>query len=196
MEHHMKTFKQMAVVKYEKLLMQHLSLGGDVRDQVGKNLVGQQILAMWNKDGIQDVCAAHSITMDDFCEIYAACIERLMPNPCMNSGGGVSMLVPTLFLLEDWRIREHFTCIERMRASAPPAPRIEHYKEGMYWVARKMQEVHDASRGPVQFVIMPTGGGLPISAADPVQNRGCGCATMLLLYLALASLSLVIVFVI
>lgn len=110
----MKYLKHMAVVKYEKLLIRHLALGGSVRDLTGRNLVGQQILAVWNKEGIQDMCAAQGITMENFCEVYAVCIERLMPNPCIKGGGNVIMLVPTLFLLEDWRIRERLEWLAQM----------------------------------------------------------------------------------
>jgi hypothetical protein len=189
----MKVWKQMAVVKYEKLLIKHLSLGGDVRDLTGKNLVGQQVLGLWNEEGIRDICAAHSITMEDFCEIYAACIERLMPNPCIKGGGAVLMLVPTLFLLEDWRIRELFALIAKETAGSQPNQRIEDYKEGMVAAARQVQDAHDAARGPAQFIIMPRGG-LPVSAADPINSRGCGCTAMILLCLALGSLSLIVVF--
>ena len=59
--------KQMTVVKYEQLLIKHLSLGGNVRDLTGKNLVGQQVLTLWNEPGIGDICAGRSITMEDFC---------------------------------------------------------------------------------------------------------------------------------
>lgn len=189
----MKTWKQMAVVKYEKLLIKHLSLGGDVRDLTGKNLVGQQVLALWNEEGIRDICAAHSITMEDFCQIYAACIERLMPNPCIKAGGGVLMLVPTVFLLEDWRIPELFALIAKETAGLQPDQRIEDYKEGVVAAARQVQNVHDAARGPAQFIIRPRGG-LPVSAADPVNRLpGCGCTSMILVCLALSSISLIVV---
>jgi hypothetical protein len=184
----MKYLKHMTVVKYENLLIKHLSLGGDVRDLTGKNLVGQQILAVWNKEGIRDLCAAHSITMEDFCEIYSTCIERLMPNPCISGGGGVVMLAPTLFLLEDWRIRELLGSIAKCSAASQPDERIQDYKEGMVVAARQVQAVHDSARGPVQFVVNQ-GGGLPLSAADPVQGRrGRGCAAMILLFVALGSI--------
>jgi hypothetical protein len=187
----MKYLKQMSVVKYERLLIRHLSLGGDVRDLTGKNLVGRQVIAVWN-EGIGDICAAQSITMEDFCQIYAACTEGLMPNPCVNSGGGL-MLVPTLFLLEEWRLREHFAAIAQFAAGSPLDRRIEAYKEGMVAVARQVQVAHDAARGPAQFVITPRGG-LPLSAADPVNSRrGCGCTAMILFCLALVSTCLVVI---
>ncbi len=190
----MKYLKHMTVVKYEKLLIEHLSLGGDVTDLTGKNLVGQQVLAVWNEEGIRDICAAHSITMEDFCQIYAACIERLMPNPCIKGGGAVVMLVPTLFVLEDWRIRELFASIAKWTAGSQPDRRIEDYKEGMVAAARQVQNAHDAARGPAQFIITPSGG-LPVSAADPVNRlRGCGCTSMILVCLALGSISLIVVF--
>src|ERR1022692_1809905 len=183
----MKYLKHMAVVKYEKLLIKHLSLGGDVRDLTGKNLVGQQILAVWNEEGIRDMCAAQGITMDNFCEVYSACIEWLMPNPCIRGGGGVITLVPTLFLLEDWRIREFLAKLEKVDAwhgaSYPSDRRLDAFKNIMQGGACTAQASHDSARGPVQFAITPTGG-LPLSAADPV--RGCGCASVILLFLALA----------
>ena len=183
----------MTVVKYEQLLIKHLSLGGDVRDLTGKNLVGQQVLAVWDEKGIRDTCAAHSITMEDFCQIYAVCIERLMPNPCIKSGGP-PMLVPTLFLLEDWRIRELFASIAKWTAGSQRDQRIEDYKEGMVAAARQVQNAHNAARGPAQFIITP-GPGLPVSAADPVNRlRGCGCTSMILVCLAVGLISLIVVF--
>jgi hypothetical protein len=189
----MKYLKHMAVVKYENLLIQHLSLGGNVRDLTGKNLVGQQILAVWNKEGIRDICAAQGITMDNFCDVYSACIECLMPNPCINGGGGVIMLVPTLFLLEDWRIREFLAKLAKVDAwhgaSYSSDRRFEAFKDIMRGAACTAQASHDSARGPVQFVITPSGG-LPLSAADPVQGRrGCGCAAMIFLCVALGSIT-------
>jgi hypothetical protein len=185
--------KQMTVVKYEQLLIKHLSLGGNVRDLTGKNLVGQQVLTLWNEPGIGDICAGHSITMEDFCQIYAAGIEQLMPNPCIKSGGTVPMLVPTLFLLEEWRIRELFALIAKETAGSQPDQRLEDYKEGMVEAARLLQNVHDAARGPVEFIIRP-GRGLPISAADPANRLpGCGCTSMILLCVALGSICLIFV---
>jgi hypothetical protein len=189
----MKYLKQKTVVKYEQLLIKHLSLGGNVRDLTGKNLVGQQVLTLWNESGIGDICAAHSITMEDFCQIYAACIEQLMPNPCINSGGTVPMLEPTLFLLEEWRIRELFSLIAKETVGSQPEKRIEDYKEGMVEAARLLQNLHDAARGPVEFIIRP-GKGLPVSAADPANRlRGCGCTSIILVCLALVSMSLIVV---
>jgi len=188
----MKYLNDMAVVKYEKLLIEHLSLGGDVRDLTGKNLVGQQVLAVWNEEGIRDMCAAQGITMENFCELYSACIETLMPNPCINGGGPVPMLVPTLFLLEDWRIRELLALFTQL-TEPDFYKKLEVLKEGMVVVSKKVKAVHDSARGPVQFVITP-GGGLPVSAADPLNSRGCGCTSMILVCLALGSISLVVVF--
>jgi len=191
----MKYLKHMTVVKYENLLIQRLCLGGDVRDATGKNLVGQQVLAVWNEPEIRDVCAAHSITMEALCQIYAACIERLMPNPCVKVHPSMDrlMLVPALFLLEDWRLQELFDGIAALTTGSPPDQKIEDYKEGMVAAARQLQTVHDAARGPAQFLITQSGG-LPVSASDPVNRRpGCGCAGVLLLFLALASMGLVIV---
>lgn len=181
----MKYLKHMTVVKYENLLIQHLSLGGNVRDLTGKNLIGQQILAVWNKGGIRDMCAAQGITMDNFCDVYCTCIERLMPNPCIKAGGGAIMLVPTLFLLEDWRIHEFLAKLAEVAAwhgsSYPSGRRFEDFKDIMVGAACTAQASHDSGRGPVQFEITP-GKGLPVSAADPVQGRrGCGCAAMILL---------------
>ena len=175
----------MTVVKYENLLIQHLSLGGDVRDMTGRNLVGLQVLAIWNEKGIGDICAAHSVSMEDFCKIYAACIEALMPNPCILLGQSSKrvMLVPSIFLFEEWRIRESFGLIAKHTADLSSEPKITAYTEAMVEIARQIKTVHDAARGPAPFLVTP-GGGLPLSAVDPVKRqRGCGCMALILLFL-------------
>ena len=155
-----------------------------MRDATGKNLVVSQVLAIWNEKGIHDICAAHSVTMEDFCQIYAACIEALMPNPCIlhhPSGKGV-MLVPTVFLLEEWRIREYFGMIAKNTADLSSEQKIMAYTEAMVEIARQMKTVHDAARGPAPFLVTPKGG-LPLSAVDPVKRQhGCGCMAMILLF--------------
>ena len=103
------------------------------------------------------------------------------------------MLVPTLFLLEEWRIRELFALIAKETAGSQPDQRLEDYKEGMVEAARLLQNVHDAARGPVEFIIRP-GRGLPTSAADPANRLpGCGCTSMILLCVALGSICLIFV---
>jgi hypothetical protein len=180
----LKTLKQFSAVKYENLLIKHLSLGGNVRDATGKQLVGQQVLAVWNEKGIQDICA-HSVTMDDFCKIYAACIEALMPNPCILLGQSSKrvMLVPSIFLFEEWRIRESFGLIAKHTADLSTEPKIAAYTEAMVEIARQIKTVHDTARGPAPFQVTPKGG-LPLSAVDPVQRQhGCGCMALILLFL-------------
>jgi hypothetical protein len=189
---YMKYLKHMAVVKYEKLLINHLSLGGDVRDATGNQLVGQQILAVWNHEGIRDMCVAQGITMDAMGELYSACIEHLMPNPCIKGGGGVIMLVPTLFLIEDWRLRE-------LLAYLAEANRLhfdntfQYFKAKMIVTSKQLKASHDSARGPVQFAITPNGG-LLLSEADPVKSSGC--ASVVLLLLALAPLTFIVAFLI
>jgi len=181
----LKTLKQFSAVKYENLLIKHLSLGGNVRDATGKQLVGQQVLAVWNEKGIHDICAVHSVTMEDFCKIYAACIEALMPNPCILLGQSSKrvMLVPSIFLFEEWRIRESFGMIAKHTADLSPEPKITAYTEAMVEIARQIKIVHDTARDPAPFLITPKGG-LPLSAVDPVKRqRGCGCMALILLFL-------------
>ena len=143
-------------------------------------------MAVWNEKGIHDICAAHSVTMDDFCQIYGACIEALMPNPCILLGPSSKrvMLVPSILLFEEWRIGEYFGMIAKQTADLSPEKRFTAYTEAMVEIARQVKTVHDAARGPAPFVVTPRGG-LPLSAVDPVRRqRGCGCMAMILLCLA------------
>ena len=156
-----------------------------MRDATGKNLVCSQVMAVWNEKGIHDICAAHSVTMDDFCQIYGASIEALMPNPCILLGPSSKrlMLVPSILLFEEWRIGEYFGMIAEHTADLPPEKRFTAYKEAMVEIARQTKTVHDAARGPAPFLITP-GGGLPLSAVDPARHqRGRGCMAMILLFL-------------
>ena len=156
-----------------------------MRDATGKNLVCSQVLAVWNEKGIHDICAAHSVTMEDFCQIYGACIETLMPNPCILLGQSSKrvMLVPSILLFEEWRIREYFDMIAKHTADLSPEQRITAYTEAMVEIARQIKTVHDTARGPAPFLITP-GGGLPLSAVDPVKRqRGCSCMALILFFL-------------
>lgn len=177
----MKTLNSYKVIDAEKRLIEHLSLGGDVDDLSGRNLVVRQIQAAWNDEEIRAICNQHRFIMEDLCQIYAACIDAFMPNPCIMCGG--MMLTPTLFLLEAWRLRENLNVVARHSVEISPDGRLEDFKQGMIAACQGVQDAHNAAHGVAPFKITPAGG-LNIKAVDADVRSGCGCLSVIVFLLA------------
>lgn len=146
----------------EKRLLSHLRYGGNVTDQVGKELVVKFAVTALNDSSIAEIADRNGLSLEDVCVIYGTMIDYMMPNPCINAGG--LMLVPTLFFMESHRFDELATAISREtfdlsgkdRKAQMIVTAVSHGQ--LVWYA------HTELRGEADFKIIDAGG---------IKSSGC-----------------------
>lgn len=152
----------------EKRLLQHLSLGGNVTDSVGRELVTKFISVAYQDAEISKIARDHGISMNDACILYASMIQCLMPNPCIETGG--LLLTPTLFFMEPFRFTGLASEISSRTSGMDEAGRREKMIALAASAAQQTWNAHTSARGEAKFIINNVGG-----------RKSSGCAVLLLM---------------
>jgi hypothetical protein len=160
----------------EKRLLDHLRMGGDVFDAVGKALVVKFATTALKDELIIALATRYRISHQDICIIYAYMIRHLMPNPCVDASG--LLLVPTLFFMESLRFEALASEICARTVDLSDEDRKEKMIELAANAGRLTLDSCIAARGEAKFEIQNLGG-----------RKSAGCAVMILIGFSLASLS-------
>lgn len=158
----------------EKKLLQHLQLGGDVYDQVGKELVVKFATTAMKDTSIAAIAERNRISLEDICVIYGSMIHQLMPNPCVQSGG--LLLVPTLFFMEPFRFEGLATEISSRAVDLSAEERKEKMISISQQFAQEVWDTHTQGRGEAPFHVQDLGG-----------RKSSGCASMIVMAFFLSS---------
>ena len=160
----------------DKLLMEHLTRGGAVTDSIGREVVRQLVERASEEPRVRKVIQEQHAAPDELAAIYAAVIEDLMPEPCIDAPPPV--LVPTQFFREPERLREVLAGVAR--GATPPTRASQLVARAVAEGRRIRQEANDdPERSKVVFNVTPAGG-LDLSEREKVRrawSEGLGCAT-------------------
>ena len=156
----------------EKLLMKHIAHGGSTRDQVGREIIGRFVLEALKDTEIKAVSNSWGIDANELCLMYAAMVDVLLPQPCINSGG--PMLAASLPFIEKQRITTMMSQVGKMAEGLSPEMRREKLIDFAEGNAKLIWQVHTDARGEPFFTITPGSG---------IQKTS-GCMSSVLLVLA------------
>jgi hypothetical protein len=143
----------------EKGMLQHLQLGGTLRDQVGSELLSTFALKT-SSEHVGGLMVPYQLTTKRLEAMYAAVVEALMPNPTINAGG--PLLVPTAFFMEPHRLETILWLAKRDLA------RDDARREGRAAVDPPSPEE------PARQLIEDTSGVLPLEASQDIP-AGIAC---------------------
>lgn len=154
---------KLSIKMAERNIVEHLLRGGSASDEKGQQyLVGFATTAL-NDNSVLQVAKDFGISHQDICEICAAMIESLMPNPCYGTAASRT-LVSTLFFMESFRFQGLASTIHARTKDMQPLERSKEIASISASVARQTSRVHQAQYGAPPFVIQQLGG---------LQKAGC-----------------------
>ena len=156
----------------EKLLMKHIAHGGSTRDQVGREIIGRFVLEALKNSEINAVSIRTNVDANELCLMYAAMVDVLLPQPCINSGG--PMLAASLPFIEKKRITTMMSQFSKKVEGLSPEMRREQLIEFAEGNVKLIWHVHTEARGEPFFAITPGSG---------IQKTS-GCMSSVLLVLA------------
>lgn len=142
----------------DKRVMNHLSRGGDVYDDVGRQLVAKFVNEALKNSLIREAMHRYKIDANDLCVIYAESIDSLMPNPCIESGG--PMLAGSLAFIEPFRIESFLGQVRhRLEEDMTPQERQTVLKQCAAEATAVTWHSHNQMRGEARFFRDPNGSG-------------------------------------
>jgi hypothetical protein len=163
----------------EKRLIEHLHLGGSLKDVVGGELLQRVISAAGSNPDVRAVVEAHGSNFEEVRQLYAGILKQLMPNPCIQSGS--IMLAPTLLFMEPQRLKALFSYVEDDAPVGFP-DRSRLLLERGVDLARHIQESHDKAYGPPSFTVTHAGG--------LGKSGRAGCASAIAIIIAIVGIGL------
>ena len=155
----------------DKLIMKHIAHGGSTRDQVGREIIGRFVLEALKNSEIKAASIRTNVDANELCLMYAAMIDVMLPQPCINSGG--PMLAASLPFIEKLRISTMMSQFSKMAEGLPSETRRDKLIEFAEGTAKLIWQVHTDERGEPFFVISP-GSGIQ-------QTSGCMSSVLLVL---------------
>jgi hypothetical protein len=154
---------KLSIKMAERNIVEHLLRGGSASDEKGQQyLVGFATTAL-NDSSVLQVAKDFGITHQDICEICAAIIKSLMPNPSYGSAASRT-LVSTLIFMESFLFQGLASTIHARTKDMAPLERSQEIASISAAVARQTSSVHKAEYGEPPFVIQQLGG---------LQKGGC-----------------------
>jgi len=153
----------------EKKIREHLRLGGGLDDQVGSELLAKFCTTALSDRQVAAIAQKYNMSMEDIAFIYMAMILKLMPNPCIISGG--LLLVPTLFFMEPKRFERLAFGIDFHTKDLDEKQRIQELMRLSAESAQEVWDAHTSGRGEADFTVTKSGG---------LQSSG-GCMSVLII---------------
>ena len=160
----------------ERKIVEHLQLGGEINDTIGKELVQAFTQKVFQEANIRKICDENKFTPAEVESIIYFMTQELMPKPAINSGG--LLLVTTLMFMEVQRLEELFVRINH-KVENDTALSDDPITNKMMYIASESKETakivwdtHAMHRGEQPFPIQNVGG---------LKTASGGCASMLIL---------------
>lgn len=160
----------------ERKIVEHLQLGGEIHDSIGKELVQAFTQKVFQQSDIRKICEDNQFSPAEIESIIYFMTGELMPNPAINSGG--LLLVTTLMFMEPHRLEELLEGInnklndEQQLSDDPDINKALLINKESRKVARLVWDVHTSQLGEQPFPIQNVGG---------LKNASGGCAAMLVI---------------
>jgi hypothetical protein len=159
----------MSLAILDKRVMNHLSRGGSVYDDVGRQLVGKFVNEALKTPSIREAMHRYDFDANDLCVIYAESIDSLMPNPCIETGG--PMLAGSLAFIEPFRIEAFLgQARHRIEDGMTPKERQDVLKQCAGEATAVTWHMHTQMRGEAAFYRDPSGTG----------SKSAGCFGLLI----------------
>lgn len=138
-------------------ITEHLLRGGTTRDDEGKRYISEFATKALSDSDVLKVAKDFEISHQDICEVCAAMIDSLMPNPCYGTAASRT-LVPTLFFIETFRFQGLASSIYSRTKGLPLDERSEMIALICEADAKQTFQVHKAHFGEPPFIIQQLGG--------------------------------------
>jgi hypothetical protein len=152
----------------DKRVMNHLTRGGSVYDDVGRQLVAKFVNDALKTPSIREAMHRYDFDANDLCVIYAESIDSLMPNPCIESGG--PMIAGSLAFIEPFRIEAFLGQVRhRMEDGMTSQERQAVLKQCAAEATAVTWHMHTQARGEATFFRNPNGTG----------SKSAGCLGLL-----------------